>query len=53
MQAPGRSRLLHSSGFKVLGSGPACRQAGKSIRHGHPRTLHLWWARRSLVAELF
>jgi len=19
----------------------------KSIRHGHPSTLHLWWARRS------
>src|ERR1041384_3150825 len=22
----------------------------KSIRHGHPRTLHLWWARRPLAA---
>ena len=22
----------------------------KSIRHGHPSTLHLWWARRPLVA---
>src|SRR5256712_14128785 len=21
----------------------------KSIRHGHPSTLHLWWARRPLV----
>lgn len=21
----------------------------KSIRHGHPPTLHLWWARRPLV----
>ena len=20
----------------------------KSIRHGHPSTLHLWWARRSV-----
>ncbi len=20
----------------------------KSIRHGHPSTLHLWWARRPL-----
>jgi putative DNA methylase len=20
----------------------------KSIRHGHPSTLHLWWARRRL-----
>lgn len=28
------------------------REAGreKSIRHGHPSTLHLWWARRPLVA---
>jgi len=24
--------------------------AGKSIRHGHPTTLHLWWARRPLAA---
>jgi putative DNA methylase len=23
---------------------------GKSIRHGHPSTLHLWWARRPLTA---
>src|ERR671914_1617259 len=22
----------------------------KSIRHGHPSTLHLWWARRPLSA---
>jgi len=22
----------------------------KSIRHGHPSTLHLWWARRTLPA---
>ena len=22
----------------------------KSIRHGHPSTLHLWWARRALAA---
>ena len=22
----------------------------KSIRHGHPGTLHLWWARRPLAA---
>ena len=25
--------------------------AEKSIRHGHPSTLHLWWARRPLVAS--
>jgi putative DNA methylase len=23
----------------------------KSIRHGHPSTLHLWWARRPLAAR--
>jgi putative DNA methylase len=22
----------------------------KSIRHGHPSTLHLWWARRPLLS---
>jgi putative DNA methylase len=22
----------------------------KSLRHGHPSTLHLWWARRPLAA---
>ena len=22
----------------------------KSIRHGHPSTLHLWWARRTVVS---
>ncbi|MGQ0591687.1 MAG: REP-associated tyrosine transposase, partial [Gammaproteobacteria bacterium] len=29
-------------------SGEAARE--KSVRHGHPSTLHLWWARRPLVA---
>ena len=24
--------------------------AEKSIRHGHPSTLHIWWARRPLAA---
>ena len=23
---------------------------GKSIRHGHPSTLHLWWSRKPLAA---
>lgn len=22
----------------------------KSIRHGHPSTIHLWWARRPLAS---
>lgn len=25
----------------------------KSIRHGHPSTLHLWWARRRRSAQVF
>jgi putative DNA methylase len=29
-------------------NGAAARE--KSIRHGHPSTLHLWWARRLLAA---
>ena len=24
----------------------------KSIRHGHPSTLHLWWARRPLAEKM-
>jgi putative DNA methylase len=24
----------------------------KSIRHGHPSTLQLWWARRPLAARM-
>ena len=28
----------------------AASQREKSIRHGHPSTLHLWWARRPLAA---
>ena len=23
----------------------------KSVRHGHPSTLHLWWARRPLASS--
>lgn len=23
----------------------------KTIRHGHPSTLHIWWARRPLAAS--
>ena len=28
----------------------AASKREKSIRHGHPSTLHLWWARRPLAA---
>ncbi|TPE48006.1 DUF1156 domain-containing protein [Maribrevibacterium harenarium] len=29
----------------------AASSAEKSIRHGHPSTLHMWWARRPLAAS--
>ena len=25
----------------------------KSIRHGHPSTLHLWWSRKPLAVALY
>ena len=28
----------------------AASEREKSIRHGHPSSLHLWWARRPLAA---
>jgi putative DNA methylase len=50
-------RALTDEERKKLGAG-AARVGGindasareKSIRHGHPSTLHLWWARRPLAA---
>ena len=45
MQAPRRSRFPHRRSV-------AARSAReKSIRHGHPSTLHLWWARRPLASS--
>jgi hypothetical protein len=32
----------------TISTWPSARE--KSIRHGHPSTLHLWWARRPLAA---
>jgi putative DNA methylase len=43
MQTAGRSGLPDRGGFQTL-----ARE--KSIRHGHPSTLYLWWARRPLAA---
>src|SRR5260370_35152338 len=43
MQAAGRG------GFSDCGGEPHSARE-KSIRHGHPSTLHLWWARRPLAA---
>jgi putative DNA methylase len=33
--------------LEAINAAAACE---KSIRHGHPSTLHLWWARRPLAA---
>jgi len=37
-------------GAKVVGGINDASAREKSIRHGHPSTLHLWWARRPLAA---
>ena len=46
---PKDCRRLTEADFPVA---EVSRQAAreKSIRHGHPSTLHLWWARRPLAA---
>jgi len=46
---PNACRRLAEVDFPVA---EVSRQAvrEKSIRHGHPSTLHLWWARRPLTA---
>ena len=44
MQAPRRGGLPDRRGVSARGR-------EKSIRHGHPSTLHLWWARRPLASS--
>ena len=46
--APVRKKLIEVS--IPLESINAASAREKSIRHGHPSTLHLWWARRPLAA---
>ncbi|MGH7057576.1 MAG: DUF1156 domain-containing protein, partial [Acetobacteraceae bacterium] len=44
---PKACRRLAEADFPIRAvSAHAARE--KSIRHGHPSTLHLWWARRPL-----
>ena len=46
-------KALHKKLIEVALPLDAINQASareKSIRHGHPSTLHLWWARRPLAA---
>ncbi|MFZ4122834.1 MAG: DUF1156 domain-containing protein, partial [Caulobacterales bacterium] len=48
MTAPYRKKLIEVSLPLEAINREAARE--KSIRHGHPSTLHLWWARRPLAA---
>src|SRR5262245_50585571 len=48
MTAPYRKKLIEISLPLAAINAESARE--KSIRHGHPSTLHLWWARRPLSA---
>src|SRR4051812_37486122 len=48
MSVPIRKKLIEVSLPLEAINREAARE--KAIRHGHPSTLHLWWARRPLVA---
>lgn len=48
MSAPYTKKLIEVS-IPLKEINEACARE-KSIRHGHPSTLHLWWARRPLAA---
>ncbi|RWO89813.1 DUF1156 domain-containing protein [Mesorhizobium sp.] len=48
MSARSRLKLIeHSLPLEAIN---AASSREKSVRHGHPSTLHLWWARRPLAA---
>ena len=48
MPVPARKKLIEVALPLDAINAAAARE--KSIRHGHPSTLHLWWARRPLAA---
>src|SRR5208337_4135643 len=48
MTPPYRKKLIEVGLPLVAINAESARE--KSIRHGHPSTLHLWWARRPLAA---
>lgn len=48
MIAPNRKKLIEVALPLEAINKASARE--KSIRHGHPSTLHLWWARRPLAA---
>ena len=43
------AKELFKVALPLVAINKACTRE-KSIRHGHPSTLHLWWARRPLAA---
>jgi len=48
IDTPTRKKLIeHSLPLDAIN---AASSREKSVRHGHPSTLHLWWARRPLAA---
>jgi putative DNA methylase len=49
MEAVARKKKLIEVALPLDDINKACVRE-KSIRHGHPSTLHLWWARRPLAA---
>ena len=49
MEAVTRKKKLIEVALPLDQINKACVRE-KSIRHGHPSTLHLWWARRPLAA---
>ena len=50
IESPARSRKKLIEVALPLDAINAASKREKSIRHGHPSTLHLWWARRPLAA---
>lgn len=48
MTVPYRKKLIEVALSLEAINAASARE--KSIRHGHPSTLHLWWARRPLAA---
>ncbi len=47
---PKERASLSPEGIKRIGGINDAASREKSISHGHPSTLHLWWARRPLAA---
>ena len=48
--APDERKGMGREAIRLIGGINDAASREKSIRHGHPSTLHLWWARRPLAA---